>query len=102
VRRPQRDAAALARRLDDPDHPQAIQRALRHQRAAAEQGCELAGAERLERQRRQRREDVLRSPQRDPVEDLDQPHSPLRRASETPFDGTWDVGRLWEAAGETV
>ena len=41
-----------------------------------EKGGELACAERLERQRRQRREDVLRRPQRDPVEDLDQPPLP--------------------------
>jgi hypothetical protein len=42
-----RAAAALARRLDDPDRPQAVDRALGQQRAAAEDRCELACAERL-------------------------------------------------------
>ncbi len=47
--RVQRGTAAHAGRLDEPDRPQAVQRALRQHRAAAQQGRELAGAERLER-----------------------------------------------------
>ena len=71
--------AALARGLDDPDYPQAVERALRQQRAASEKGREVARAERLERQRRQGCEDVLRRPPHDTVENLDQP--PLSRIS---------------------
>jgi hypothetical protein len=56
-----------------------VERALRQQRAAPKKSGELACAERLKRQRRQHREDVIRRPQRDPVEDLDQP--PLARIS---------------------
>ena len=43
---------------------------------ASEASGELARAERLNRQIRQRREDVLRRPEHDPVEDLDQPPLP--------------------------
>jgi hypothetical protein len=66
-------AAALARRLDDPHHPQAIDRSLSEGHAATQQRRQLTSAKRARWKRRHGAQDVVWSPVLGTIEHIDQP-----------------------------
>jgi hypothetical protein len=69
----ERCSAPLACRVEDPNHPQAVRRALGQKQAATEERRQFPRAERLRRKRRKHPDDVVHPPELDTVEHVHQP-----------------------------